>query len=158
MMPNTSWDKRVTTFAWDGSGRNSARRDPAPVIISCSFVPANWPKTACTMLVGGWIVKEHKNMFEVVAMIAVFARLSLRGLEGLSVTQLGRISRFLKLFREVFVPACRRYKSLRQKFRRASARWMNDNAARMPVLNGVLLVARASVGPSVLVRSYWGRK
>lgn len=39
-------------------------------MINCSLVPANWPRTAWTMLLGGWIVSEYMNMFEVVAMFA----------------------------------------------------------------------------------------
>jgi hypothetical protein len=31
------------------------------------LVPLNWPTIACVMLVGGWTVREYKNMFEVVA-------------------------------------------------------------------------------------------
>ena len=39
--------------------------------ICCSFVPANWPKMACVMEDGGWIVKEYMNIDEVVAMMVV---------------------------------------------------------------------------------------
>jgi hypothetical protein len=43
--------------------------DPDAVTICCSLVPANWPRIACVTAVGGWIVREYMNMFEVVAMV-----------------------------------------------------------------------------------------
>lgn len=70
IMPKTSCDKRVTTLPWDGSGRRRDRCDPDAVAMSCSLVPANWPRTAETTLLGGWIVSEYMNMLEVVAMFA----------------------------------------------------------------------------------------
>jgi hypothetical protein len=33
------------------------------------LVPANWPRIAWVMAVGGWIVKEYMNICEVVAMM-----------------------------------------------------------------------------------------
>lgn len=44
-------------------------RDPEAVTICCSLVPANWPRIAWVIAVGGWIVREYINMEEVVAMM-----------------------------------------------------------------------------------------
>ena len=44
-------------------------RDPEAVTICCSFVPANWPKIACVMDAGGWIVREYMNMLEVAVIL-----------------------------------------------------------------------------------------
>ena len=40
----------------------------------CSLVPANWPTTAWVMWVGGWMVSEYRNIFDVVAMVAIGSR------------------------------------------------------------------------------------
>lgn len=69
MIPNTSCDRSVVTFPWDGSGRIKVSRDPEAATICCSRVPENWPKTAWVMEVGGWIVREYKNIFDVVAIL-----------------------------------------------------------------------------------------
>lgn len=60
----------------DGSGRCKVRRDPDAVMICCSFVPANCPRIACVVAVGGWIVKLYMNMEEVVAIVLVVRRKS----------------------------------------------------------------------------------
>ena len=57
------------TLAWDGSGRSKVRREPEAVMICCSLVPENWPRMACVIVDGGWIVKEYRNMLEVVAIL-----------------------------------------------------------------------------------------
>lgn len=74
MIPNTSWDRRVVTFPWAGSGRIKVSREPEAATICCSLVPENWPKTAWVIEVGGWMVSEYKNMFEVVAIFAKVAQ------------------------------------------------------------------------------------
>ena len=61
------------TLPWDGSGRDKVRRDPEAVKICCSLVPLNCPAMACVMVVGGWMVKEYRNMFEVAAILKEFA-------------------------------------------------------------------------------------
>ena len=43
--------------------------DPEAVMICCSFVPANCPKTAEVMADGGCTVKLYMNMELVVAMV-----------------------------------------------------------------------------------------
>lgn len=68
IMPKMSCDKSVFVLPWRGSSWRSERRDPEAVMICCSLVPANWPSSACVIAVGGWIVNEYMNMFEVVAM------------------------------------------------------------------------------------------
>lgn len=121
-------------------------RDPAPVIISCSFVPANWPSTAWTTLVGGWIVNEYKNIFEVVAMMTRSAQSSRRGLVGDEACQLVEELQSSAAICEVvgsstrdcfFIPILRPAISIQQapkifpkKFQRcdSSAKWMNDVA------------------------------
>ncbi len=67
-MPNTSCDRSVVTLPWDGSGRIKASREPEAATTCCSLVPENWPKMAWVMEVGGWMVSEYRNMFDVVAM------------------------------------------------------------------------------------------
>ena len=67
IMPNTSWDSTVVTFPWVGSGRWMVSREPDAVTICCSFVPANCPRIACVIDVGGCIVSEYMNMLEVAA-------------------------------------------------------------------------------------------
>ena len=52
-----------------GSGRCIVRREPEAVMICCSLVPANWPKTVCVMAVGGGMESEYMNMDDVVAMM-----------------------------------------------------------------------------------------
>ena len=74
MMPNTSCERSVVTFPWDGSGRIRVRREPDAATICCSLVPENWPNTAWVMDVGGWMVSEYKNIFDVVAMFHVVAQ------------------------------------------------------------------------------------
>lgn len=64
----------VFTFPCLGSGWRRVRRGPEAVIICCSFVPENCPSSACETLVGGWIVNEYRNIFEVVAMTATGAQ------------------------------------------------------------------------------------
>ena len=44
-------------------------REPDPVTICCSFVPANCPRIACVIDEGGWMVREYMNMLEVAAMM-----------------------------------------------------------------------------------------
>ena len=44
-------------------------RAPDAVTICCSFVPANCPRIACVVAVGGCIVSEYMNIDEVVAMV-----------------------------------------------------------------------------------------
>lgn len=43
--------------------------DPDAVTTCCSLVPANCPRMACVIAVGGWIVREYMNICEVVAMM-----------------------------------------------------------------------------------------
>ena len=78
MIPNISCESRVVTFPRVGSGRSSVRRDPDAVTICCSLVPENWPRIAWTMVVGGWIVSEYRNIFEVAAMFAICPRHEVR--------------------------------------------------------------------------------
>jgi hypothetical protein len=56
---------------WRGSGWRRVSREPEAVMICCSLVPENWPSRACVTLVGGWMVREYKNMFDVVAILTV---------------------------------------------------------------------------------------
>jgi hypothetical protein len=69
IIPKTSCERAVTIFPWEGSGRWRVRREPEAVIICCSFVPANCPRIAWVMAVGGWTVKLYMNIDEVVAMV-----------------------------------------------------------------------------------------
>lgn len=46
--------------------------DPDAVMICCSLVPANCPKIACVIAVGGWIVREYMNICDVVAMMGSY--------------------------------------------------------------------------------------
>ncbi|KAK0621372.1 PXA domain-containing protein [Bombardia bombarda] len=64
-----SCETRVTTLPCLGSGWRRVRREPEAVMICCSLVPENCPRRACVIVVGGWIVNEYRNMFEVAAMI-----------------------------------------------------------------------------------------
>lgn len=57
------------TLPCEGSGRDKVRRDPEAVKICCSLVPLNCPTIACVMVVGGWMVKEYRNIFEVAAIL-----------------------------------------------------------------------------------------
>jgi hypothetical protein len=43
--------------------------EPDAVTICCSLVPANWPRMAWVIAVGGWIVREYINICEVVAIV-----------------------------------------------------------------------------------------
>jgi hypothetical protein len=69
IIPKTSCDSAVTIFPWEGSGRCKVRREPEAVTICCSFVPANCPRIAWVMAVGGCTVKLYINIDEVVAMV-----------------------------------------------------------------------------------------
>ena len=69
IIPNTSCDNAVMILPCDGSGRCSVSRDPEAVTICCSFVPANCPRIAWVMAVGGCSIKLYINMDEVVAMV-----------------------------------------------------------------------------------------
>ena len=51
------------------------RREPDPVTICCSLVPANCPRMACVIDVGGCMVREYMNMEDVVAILS--ARMAL---------------------------------------------------------------------------------
>lgn len=69
MMPKTWW-VRTGEIRWAcASVRCRIRREPEAVMICCSLVPANWPRIAWCTAVGGWMVKEYMNRFEVVAML-----------------------------------------------------------------------------------------
>jgi len=68
IIPNTSWERSVVIFPWVASGRCKVIRDPEAVTICCSFVPANCPRIACVIEVGGCMVREYMNIDEVVAM------------------------------------------------------------------------------------------
>lgn len=68
IIPKTSWERSVVIFPWVGSGRCKVIRDPEAVTICCSFVPANCPRIACVIEVGGCMVREYMNIDEVVAM------------------------------------------------------------------------------------------
>lgn len=57
------------TLPWVGSGRWMVSFEPEAVTICCSFVPANWPRMAWVIAVGGWIVREYINICDVVAML-----------------------------------------------------------------------------------------
>lgn len=69
MMPKTSCDSSVMTLPCVGSGRRRERREPQAVMICCSLVPENWPRMAWVMVDGGWIVREYRNMLDVVAIL-----------------------------------------------------------------------------------------
>ena len=69
MMPKTSCEKIGVTFPRVGSGRWMVSLEPDAVMTCCSLVPENWPRTACVIAVGGWIVREYMNICEVVAMV-----------------------------------------------------------------------------------------
>ena len=75
IMPNTSCVYIGVTLPCVASGRWIVSFDPDAVTICCSFVPANWPSIACVTAVGCCIVKEYKNMFEVVAIVRGFCAL-----------------------------------------------------------------------------------
>ena len=45
------------------------RRDPEAVTICCSLVPANCPRIAWFIAVGGCMVKLYMNIEDVVAMV-----------------------------------------------------------------------------------------
>ena len=74
MMPKISCDTMVLTLPCLGSGWRRVRREPEAVMICCSLVPENCPSSACEMAVGGWMVSEYRNMFDVVAMIVAMRR------------------------------------------------------------------------------------
>ena len=68
IIPKTSCERSVVIFPWVGSGRCMVIRGPDAVTICCSFVPANCPRIACVIAVGGCMVREYMNIDEVVAM------------------------------------------------------------------------------------------
>lgn len=72
IIPNTSCESAVMILPWAGSGRWRVRRDPEAVTICCSFVPANCPRIAWVIAVGGWTVKLYMNIVEVVAILSVW--------------------------------------------------------------------------------------
>lgn len=72
MMPKQSWVKSGEILPWMGSGLWMVSFDPEAVMICCSFVPANCPRTAEVMADGGCIVKLYMNIELVAAILAVF--------------------------------------------------------------------------------------
>jgi hypothetical protein len=82
IIPKTSCERAVTIFPCEGSGRWRVRREPEAVIICCSFVPANCPRIAWVMAVGGWTVKLYMNIDEVVAMLSRGRRKPAQLLQG----------------------------------------------------------------------------
>jgi len=58
IMPNTSCDSTVCTFACEASGRRRVRREPWVTTISCCFFPLKAPRTAWVMAEGGRMERE----------------------------------------------------------------------------------------------------
>ena len=69
IIPKISCDSIVLIFPWEGSGRWIVSREPEAVTICCSFVPANCPRMACVIEVGGCMVSEYMNILEVAAIV-----------------------------------------------------------------------------------------
>ena len=70
MMPKQSCVNSGEILPWVASGLWIVSFDPEAVIICCSFVPANCPRTAEVIAEGGCIVKLYMNIELVVAILA----------------------------------------------------------------------------------------